>query len=448
MCNALAVALMGVSPGWGVVHTAAVSGHLDSLEETLEEHPGAVNDAVQGRTALHLGATQGHLDVVQVLVSKYSADVNALCLQGRSPASYAAEGGHLKVVSYLLDNGSDETLLMAQAASQGWVETVEMVVQRSPQLCSPNLLGAAGAGRVEVVKCLLKGVIADNDASDALERAAGAGHDKVVAVLLGNGTTLRKGGTVCGAVSNKEGAALIVDVLLERGEATDAVGSDGLGALHHAAMCGNTHIASILLHHGADPDLSCTESTLQTPLGIAMDRSDLTMATLLIKHGADCTKTAKSGGITPLHIAIDASFSEGLDLLMGNGVDIDTTTGARWSPLHHAVDTGNGDIVECVLRYGPRLDVRCDVGFTPFHAAVSGDDMDVATLLQENGADLDIPCHDGYTALHTAAMEGDLDFVTYLRDCGADPNRVCNNGQTPHQLAEQYGHCQLLSYLK
>ena len=64
---------------------------------------------VQGATLLHVAALSGSLPSVQLLVER-GLVVNAVNPQGGTPLRAAADAGQLEVVDYLLAHGADVSL--------------------------------------------------------------------------------------------------------------------------------------------------------------------------------------------------------------------------------------------------------------------------------------------------------------------------------------------------
>ena len=64
------------------------------------EHPNRLKNTVD-RTLLHFAAQHGWLDIVELLVTKYSCDVDSKDAYSKTPVFLATLNGHLDVVKYL-----------------------------------------------------------------------------------------------------------------------------------------------------------------------------------------------------------------------------------------------------------------------------------------------------------------------------------------------------------
>ena len=102
-----------------------------------------------------------------------------------------------------------------------------------------------------------------------------------------------------------------VAAFLAQGFDPNAVGEDGLSALHVALRDGSTQVAAVLL---ADPRLrpDLTNAAGETPLMMAALRGDLESARRLIERGAAVNRA----GWTPLHYAASGPEPKMVALLL------------------------------------------------------------------------------------------------------------------------------------
>ena len=134
---------------------------------------------------------------------------------------------------------------------------------------------AAGSGRLEVVKLLLKAG-ADKDAAQkdgmtALNKAACYGHSEVVKVLLearADKDAANHFGTTALHLAASYGHSEVVKLLLQSGAAKDAADRGGMTALHMAAGFGRSEVVKWLLQAGADKDVK--DSMNKFPLDLAL----------------------------------------------------------------------------------------------------------------------------------------------------------------------------------
>ena len=82
------------------------------------------------QTPLHLAARGGHQEMVELLVSKHHAEVDARDKQDRTPLHWAAVTGHSDVVTTLLQHKAD---LTAVSADLGGRNALEIAIDRGKE---------------------------------------------------------------------------------------------------------------------------------------------------------------------------------------------------------------------------------------------------------------------------------------------------------------------------
>jgi ankyrin repeat protein len=109
-----------------------------------------------------------------------------------------------------------------------------------------------------------------------------------------------------------------VEALLKGGADVNAVSKESMkvAPLNSAAAAGQVSIARILLAHGAKVDTLGGEDF--TPLHEVAAKGDIEFATLLLEHGADVNKKSKAGK-TPLSLAVQYQRVEMAQFLRKHG---------------------------------------------------------------------------------------------------------------------------------
>ena len=123
----------------------------------------------------------------------------------------------------------------------------------------------------------------------------------------------------------------------------------------------------------------------------------------------------------------------GLLLSRSTGL-LTTPDGHGRSPLPGAAAPGHGRLVELLLGQGADVNAADKVYFTPSHPE--------RELTQDS-----IPFQAGWTALHLAARAGHLAMVQLLLDSGAMPKSFNDNGRIPLWYAASEGHTNVLALL-
>jgi hypothetical protein len=83
----------------------------DCLEFTkiIEEHPGAVNQEVNGETLLHIACDNGKTDIVEIILNA-GCELNKLNDEGETPLHLAVYRGYKNIVTLLLKHKADPLL--------------------------------------------------------------------------------------------------------------------------------------------------------------------------------------------------------------------------------------------------------------------------------------------------------------------------------------------------
>ena len=245
-----------------------------------------------------------------------------------------------------------------------------------------------------------------------------------------------------------------------------ARGTNGNSLLHLAAGCRNLGAATLLLRHGADPDLPNDRGA--TPLHQAAYANQVELAAALLDAGAGVGACGYGDGGTPLAWALFWGHAEAADLLARRAVVP--------ANLRVAAGLGRLDLLRELSPAPGRLHAeagrgrafhRPHTGFPEWHpsadpqeildealgyAARNGRAPALAFLLSR-GAALDSEPYRG-TALCWAANCGRTGTVAWLLDHGADPNRRGGWGGPGHgegvtalQIAAGAGHLAVVRLL-
>ncbi|XP_032827394.2 uncharacterized protein LOC116952292 isoform X1 [Petromyzon marinus] len=204
---------------------------------------------------------------------------------------------------------------------------------------------AAASGDLEKLKRLLKkGDVNQLDKQNRtpLHLACANGHSDVVLFLLQNNFVKLNlcdndnRSPLMKAVQCQQEAC--VKALLEHKADPTLVDSNGLTALHQAALIPSCPIAQLLLRHNAHIDAENKDGN--TPLLLAMSSGDLTMVELLLRHGANVDSRNRARR-TPLMIAASNGENEIVKLLLEHGADVSCKDDKGWSAEDHAVIHGH-----------------------------------------------------------------------------------------------------------
>lgn len=96
-------------------------------------------------------------------------------------------------------------------------------------------------------------------------------------------------------------------------------------------------------------------STGETALHIVVQRRDLVWLRFLLQKGANPNIAAKNGA-TPLVLATNLGFNEGVEALVDGGARVDVTNAAGETPLIAAVHRRDAGLVRLLLSKGANAD--------------------------------------------------------------------------------------------
>ncbi len=219
--------------------------------------------------------------------------------------------------------------------------------------------------------------------------------------------------------------------LVKAGADVNCRSADGYPVLWFA----NTEdVLKLLLSHGGDINIRHFNgrTLLHSCAG-----DDTKLAKHLLRYGADPNGRCDQGE-TPIFSANNSKFSEGVELLLANGADINAQRNDGCTVLHCAI-MSDGHIAKLLIERGANLELAEEIGDTPLITAVKVPDMseiDLVSLLLERGANPNAAKkQDGRTAMHYAAFLGQTEIVQKLVNFGANINALNFDNKTPLDMA-------------
>ena len=360
--------------GSTLLHIAVASGN-PAIVDLLIEY-GAQVDSVAQRgfvvfTPLHLSCEHGNLPMVQRLVEKHGADIEAATEEGRRSLHVAVRSCNLQVAAYLIDRGAD---VNAVGDRQGRTSLHLAVELRQEDLVSLLLIRGANVNAQD-----LHG---ETPLHTAANFRCMAGLN-IMMLLLENGANPN----AMMKYNNKRplhlaGSLEARRALLAKGAEVDAVTTNGLTALHVSAASRYTESAEsvkLLLHYGA-----------------AIERqSDL--------------------GYTPLHMAAEEGNEGAMNSLLDAGAHVDAQSIYKFTPLHLAARAKHYHCSFLLLREGRANIALGDCrGRTALHVAAERGMASLVEELLNRGADCFRKDGDGMTPIEAAATPGHVDATAIL----------------------------------
>ncbi|RYP54544.1 hypothetical protein DL769_010335 [Monosporascus sp. CRB-8-3] len=136
---------------------------------------------------------------------------------------------------------------------------------------------------------------------------------------------------------------------------TNAAESCGRSVLHMAVERENLSIASLVIEQGVP--VNVRDDRGRSALHLAAENGSYPIAELLVRSGADVDQTDFSGQ-TPLHVASRFGHVAVLELLVGETRDVDARDDEESSALHHAVANDHEEAVRILVDAGADVGLR------------------------------------------------------------------------------------------
>lgn len=206
----------------------------------------------------------------------------------------------------------------------------------------------------------------------------------------------------------------------------EQVNSRLLRAVHE----GDTVTVVELLASGADIKIFEKTGGL---IARAIKRGSLEMVKCLIHHGAPLQGEH-------LFKAAAAGRKSVFQLLLDEGLPVDSRDDAGATPLMRAAAAGSVQLVNVLIKQGADVALRDISGRTPLmYAARGGRGSEIARMLLACSGDVNAVDGDGNTALLLLAGTGDTTMLNILIENGADVNIANNRGRTALMEAARNG---------
>ncbi|PCH55134.1 MAG: hypothetical protein COC21_03325, partial [Verrucomicrobiales bacterium] len=241
----------------------------------------------------------------------------------------------------------------------------------------------------------------DNDGRTPLHYAAKYATKEVVELLIPNGADVNakmKDGATPLHVAAQDGHKEIAELLIDKGADVDAQDVNGWTPLHSTAYEGHRGIVELLIVK--DADVNAKDVNGRTPLDLGIFTSEI--ADLLRKHGG---RTAEE---LALRIAAFRGDLAGVQAQLDAGADVNTKDGDGWTPLHYSANYGYKEIVQLLIGNG------ADVNATVLSGKYNGKTaVDIANQLNHPETAELLRKHGGRTAEELALMPHLSDIRTY-----------------------------------
>jgi ankyrin repeat protein len=362
-----------------------------------------------------------------------------------------------KAIEQLLDNGVGadgvmEPGILIKAVLNRDTESVRLLLLFG---ADPNGIGtdkftplysATKVAFVEGAKMLIKhgadsNLSAGPEGESALTLAVGENNLELVKLYLSYGgdasLMVENGNTALIKAMNRSVSSKLVELMLNYETDPNSKNCEGKTALFEAIQSNRIDLMTLLLDHGADPNLPGPKHLLwpSTYQPKALK--------LMLSRGADAKKTP---GI--MELAAGIKNLESISILLDAGVSPNIKKDGIYTPLCSAIRDNSVEIVALLLANGanpnlkaseypafkcvthhrthllPRLvaagaDLHSPTGIV--EKAVEHNNQEALMYLLKNGVNPNDKSDEGYTPLTTAIREDRIEIVDVLLNNGADP---------------------------
>ncbi|KJZ68346.1 hypothetical protein HIM_12262 [Hirsutella minnesotensis 3608] len=309
---------------------------------------------------------------------------------------------------------------------------------------SPVFL-AAWKGHWQLVGAMIeKGLkVNQEDGEDSLlELAIAQDEEFWIIVLLRSGVDVdyrsRSRGRTPLMHAVTRGKISTVDLLLRKGAAANAQDTFGSTPLLEAITQDDSDLVDILLQHGADRNLR--DKRGYTPIILAARLGRTAIMQRLLDPPTLSSNLTQSDARSLLMSVIARGQIETLNLLLGNGFDVNSQDSFGTTPLHKAVIQGHIGAVKALIDHGADVLSADKHGNTPLLLASGyGKVQIVRRLLRAENIDLECCDISGRTPLLKAVAVGQEGVVDLLLSKSAKTTSRDKNGDTPLLLAAGFG---------
>lgn len=369
---------------------------------------------------------------------------------GRSAIVNAVEQRKHRILEQLLDGGARaepqvEAGMLRTAAQNRDIESLALLLQYGMDANGFDregvtpLFAATQASCFESAKMLLKhnadaNVSAGPNSESPLSLAASENQIDFVQLYLSNGGDVNlimdNGSTALVGAMNKIVSPKLVDLLLASGGDANAKTGEGTTALFQAIQANRVDLMTVLLDHGANPNLPGPKH----PLWPSTYKPKCLQ--LLLARGAD---TKKTPGV--MELASSLKKLESVKILIEAGVSPNLRKDGVYTPLCSAIRDDTRDIVTYLLENG--ADPNFNAAEYPAFKCITHKRLHFLPELVAAGCDLNSP----KGIMETAVQFNDREAMVFLFDHNVNPNDRTAEGNTALTTAIREGRGELVDLL-
>jgi ankyrin repeat protein len=327
----------------------------------------------------------GDEEIVRLLLL-FGADSNGIDANGYTPLFAATKTSLLEGVELLMKYGADPNL---SAGPDGETPLVVAINERNFELT--HLLLMYGADASAVMSC---------------------GNTPLIKVI------------------NKTVPAKFVELILDYDTDADAKNREGTTPLFMAIQSARVDIMSLLLDHGANPNMPGPKH----PLWPSTYHPEALQ--LLLSRGADTKKAPGS-----MELAASLKSIDSISILLNAGVSPNIKKDGIYTPLCSAIRDNSVNIVDLLLANG--ADPNLPASEYPHFKCITHNRIHILPKLVAAGSDL----HEPKGILETAVVHNNMEALKYLLSQGVHLDDRSDEGCTALTTAIRDNRMQMLDLL-
>ncbi|XP_047126788.1 serine/threonine-protein phosphatase 6 regulatory ankyrin repeat subunit B isoform X1 [Hydra vulgaris] len=399
------------------VGLAAANGHSQLVEMLVKKYHASVDVlSLIKRSALHMASEKGYLQSCKALI-QLGADPMCVDTNHAAPIHLASENNFPDIVKMFLEINPDLASLINKdgngcahiAAAKGSYEVFNALLKvnstiafaKSKTTLRTPLHLAAEGDHAEIIQLLINQGVSlideDKDGLTALHLAAKYGSRNAIEMFKGrmsfNIVSSKTGMTPLHLASEFDQAGSLADLLLK---ASASVASEcpagkipaeteyGFTCLHYAAKNGHEAIVRQLLNSDDVVIDHPTSKKGLLPIHLAIIEGHAGVVSLLLSRSADQISAKSANGRAALHFAAGNKQLKLVQLLIGQGANIDEQDKNGWTPLHYAADSGSTEIVMYLVQMGSDSTIEDVDGKAPLTFAAKNHHLEVMSFLLLN----------------------------------------------------------------
>ncbi|XP_045173685.2 poly [ADP-ribose] polymerase tankyrase-like [Mercenaria mercenaria] len=435
------------------LHCAAINPNVAYLKRLLTVEPNINLEDREHRRPIHFAAVCEGVGPLEFLLERGASPLE-VDTRGMTPLHYACSAGRPRNVDILLKKAKDAAVKQGDMGHQKWGPGGVDRPSRS-SYCPVHI--AVSYNHADVLKILIKHQVDVNKVLSAgknkitpLMIAAGHGDMEICKVLVQNGAHIEqldklKRSALIHAVLN--GNTHIASYLLHLGADQNRCDSSGNSVIHYAAAYGWLFCLKLLKEAGADLGMSNQWKT--TPIGIAFLKGHIGIVDYLIKQKDVDVNFKNDEGLTLLSVATSSALTPGLydqiRYLTDKKADPTLRDANGLDALHHLA-RNNVAKTQTYHRWGwQQQQKKREIDEDKMNLTVK-----IAKLLLEAGCDPTSETEDGKTALMFAIEQLNIKLVELLVEAGGTvTSHKSDSGETIlHLMADLCMESDLSGILK